>query len=98
MEGFGNHKDEQAMKISYGVDEENVLNILTDVNTKEEDSLTVRIMVRYIMMYQFLDTNNLDKCTVGIIMGEMIRDIKSQKYREEFGELEKAINKAMKNV
>lgn len=86
------------MKISYGVDEENVLNILTDVNTKEEDSLTVRIMVRYIMMYQFLDTNNLDKCTVGIIMGEMIRDIKSQKYREEFGELEKAINKAMKNV
>lgn len=86
------------MKISYGVDEEKVLNILTEVNTKEEDSLTVRIMVRYIMMYQFLDTNNLDNCTVGIIMGEMIRDIKSQKYREEFGELEKAINKAMKNV
>ena len=86
------------MKISYGVDEEKVLNILTEVNTKEEDSLTVRIMFRYIMMYQVLDTNNLDNCTVGIIMGEMIRDIKSQKYREEFGELEKAINKAMKNV
>ena len=86
------------MKISYGVDEEKVLNILTDVNTKEEDSLTVRIMVRYIMMYQFLDTNNLETCTVGIVMGEMIRDIKSQKYREVFMELENDINKAMKNV
>lgn len=86
------------MKISYGVDEENVLNILTDVNTKEDDSLTVRIMVSLIMRYQFLDTNYLDNCNVGIIMGEMIRDIKSQRYREVFMELENDINKAMKNV
>ena len=86
------------MKISYGVDEEKVLNILTDVNTKEDDSLTVRIMVSLIMRYQFLDTNNLETCTLGIVMGEMIRDIKSQKYREVFMELKNDIDKAMKNV